>query len=184
MEFPPFDPAPTLQLVDARLRATTDLHRRAALDNFLAHLRAEWAGDLDAIMATLSASPRFRFFTPGDPGGDGPSGRDAVARWYSSMFAHGYHKHVAVFERLVVDDDVIITEGWMHTPYRGEVLGRLGLDVDPHGWYRYSARVVAVLPQVVEQGRVLMRGEEVYIVPDLPTADTVSPLDPSELPDW
>ena len=98
------------------------------------------------------------------------------------MFANGYHKHVAVFDRLMIDDSAIITEGWMHTPYRGSVLARLGLPVEPDGWYRHSARVVAVLALVVEDDRVLMRGEDVYLVPETPTPESVTPLDPAELP--
>ena len=83
-------PDRSFELVDAALESTTDRRRRAILENFRAHLAAEWAGDLPAIMTTMADETRFITFTEDEPEGAGHTGRAATERFYRTMFDHGY----------------------------------------------------------------------------------------------
>ncbi len=52
----------------------------------------------------------------------------------------------------------------------------IGLDVAPDGYYLHSNRVVAILPHVGEGTDVMMDGEDVYLHPGTPSADSIQLL--------
>ena len=75
------------------------------------HMRSELREQLAAVMETLCDIPIYRFV-----GVDGLStltGRAEVESYYRAMFAQGRMNAEFVIERIVVDDDAVITEGVM-----------------------------------------------------------------------
>ena len=112
------DPTKTWRLVEERLAREENPRRRQLLENVLAHMKAEAAGDIDGLMATLAPDPQYHQWgaTPGDMG---PKGRDAVEQFYRDFVASGAQNLEYDVERLVVDDDCIVTEGIMRIVFPG-----------------------------------------------------------------
>ncbi|MCE2391088.1 MAG: nuclear transport factor 2 family protein [Proteobacteria bacterium] len=167
--------------IDERIRQTENPRHRAMLENYRAHLAAEVAGDLDAIMATMSDEPAYHTWSPGGEMNGGPKNRAQTVEFYRSIFDNGYNKLERVTEKLVVNDDYIVNEGWLHTIYPGRTLARMGLDVRPERYYLHSNRVVAILPYVGEGTDVRMDGEDVYTLPGRPTEESIVELNDAEV---
>jgi hypothetical protein len=171
------DPTKTWRVVEQRLAREDNPRRRQLLDNVLAHMKAEADGDVDGLMATLAPDPRYHQWgaTPADLG---PKGRDAVEEFYRSFVASGAGNLEYDVERLVVDDDCIVTEGTMRIAYPGRTLQAMGRTVDdPDAYYLYEARMAVVWPYDAE-GRLL--AEDSYTATD-GFAD-MRKLAPDELP--
>ncbi|MCA9511081.1 MAG: hypothetical protein R3E88_12650 [Myxococcota bacterium] len=139
-----FSPEQTLRPVDERIAAERSPRRRALLENFREHLLAELAGDVDRIMKTQCAEPRYHFY--GNGSGDfGPKGQGEVRGFYENIFALGYNKLRYDIERFVVDDDALFNEGFMHIVFPGSALVAMGLAVDdPSAKYVFSYRQAAI----------------------------------------
>jgi hypothetical protein len=80
------DPNNTWREVEARLKSETDPKRRRNLETVLAHMKAESAGDLDGLMATLTDRevPQYYAYGTDDPILS-PRGRDAVRQFYADL---------------------------------------------------------------------------------------------------
>src|SRR5687767_233901 len=157
------DPTKTWRLVEERLAREDDPRRRQLLENVLAHMKAEAAGDIGGLMATLAPDPRYHQWgaTPAD---HGPKGRDAVEQFYRDFVASGATNLEYDVERLVVDDDCIVTEGIMRIAYPGRTLEAMGRTVDdPEAYYLYEARMAVFWPYDAE-GRLL--AEDAYTATD------------------
>jgi hypothetical protein len=140
------DPTKTWRLVEERLARETDPRRQTLLRNLLAHMRAETAGDIDGLMATLSAEPRYHQWGA-VPADHGPKGRAAVEQFYRDFVASGATNLEYDVERLVVDDDCVVTEGIMRIAYPGRTLTAMGRTVDdPDAYYLYEARMAVFWP--------------------------------------
>ncbi len=134
----------TLAPIDAQLAATANPRHRALLQNFREHLVAELAGDVDAIMKTQCAEPRYHFYGSGT-GDFGPKGGAAVRAFYETIFALGYNKLRYVADRFVVDDRALFHEGQMDIVFPGRALAAMGIPCDdPDGHYVFSYRQAAV----------------------------------------
>ena len=103
------DPTKTWQKVEERLAREKDGRKRQLLENVLAHMKAETAGDIDGLMATLAPDPRYHQWGASPPD-HGPKGRDAVEQFYRDFVASGATNLEYDVERLVVDDDCIVTK--------------------------------------------------------------------------
>ena len=157
------DPTKTWRLVEERLAREEHPRRRQVLENVLAHMKAEAAGDLDGLMATLAPNPQYHQWgaTPADMG---PKGRDAVEQFYRNFVASGATNLEYDVERLVVDDDCVVTEGMMRIAYPGRTLAAMGRPVDdPDSYYLYEARMAVFWPYDAE-GRLL--AEDAYTATD------------------
>ena len=171
------DPTKTWRLVEERLAREEDPRRRRLLENVLAHMKAEAAGDIDGLMATLAPDPQYHQWgaTPAD---NGPKGRAAVEQFYKDFVASGATNLEFDVERLVVDDDCIVTEGMMRIAYPGRTLQAMGRDVDdPAAYYLYEARMAVFWPYDTE-GRLL--AEDAYTATD--GFANMRKLAPDELP--
>lgn len=149
----------TLRPIDAEIARTTKPRHVAILRNFREHLVAELAGDVDAILKTQCAEPRYHFYGSGT-GDFGPKGGDAVRAFYENIFALGYHKLCYVADRFVVGDRALFHEGQMHIVFPGRALLAMGLPADDAAAnYVFSYRQAAVF-HYDENG--VCTGEDTY----------------------
>ena len=156
-------PASWLPLED-RLEQADRTRQRAILQTVIDHAKAEAAGDVDGLMATLVSEPRYHFWTP--LGDVGPKGRDAVRRYYEDYIAGGAAVFSAPPERIVVDDESIAYECTMTTLAPWEVARARGYAIpEATGHYALSMRI-ALFWTFDEHARAL--GEDTYsaIAPD------------------
>jgi hypothetical protein len=139
-----------------------DPRRRANLELVARHIDAEVSGDLDALMKTLVAEPVYRYL--GASPSAGPEGRAAVRAYYEDSVETGKNRLEFVVDRVVADDDAVVTEGVFRHAYGGQVLRGRGADAstvpDPEGWYLVQYRALVVWP-VTPEG--VLSGEDVYI---------------------
>jgi hypothetical protein len=129
--------------VQERVAQTDDPRQRAMLTTLLEHLRAEADVQVDRLVATLSDHPNYHLWQDGRD--VGPVGMEAVE---------------FDIERIVVDHDTVVTEGWIHAVNLGAVARARGWVVDDdRATYLVSQRVVIFWPFDAE-GQ--MTGEDGY----------------------
>jgi hypothetical protein len=159
------DPSNTWRKVEARLARETDPKRRRNLETVLAHMKAEAAGDLDGLMATITTreAPHYHAYGTDDPMLS-PRGREGVRQFYTAFVASGAVKLELDVQRLVVDEDLVITEGLMKIAYPGALLRLMGHAVDdPESSYLFETRMCVIWPMDVE-GKVV--AEDSYTAGD------------------
>jgi hypothetical protein len=85
-----------------------------------------------------------------------------VRGFYAAFISSGAHRLELDVDRLVVDEDCVVTEGTMRIAYPGAIV--LGHDVDdPDAHYPFEARMAVFWPMDAD-GLVL--GEETYTAGD------------------
>lgn len=157
------DPTKTWRKVEERLATETSPRRRALLENVLAHMQAETTGDVAGLMATLAPNPRYHQWGATDED-RGPKGRDEVEQFYRAFVASGATNLEFDVERLVVDDDCIVTEGMMRIAYPGRTVAAMGHEVDdPDAYYLYEARMCVLWPYDADG---LLLAEDAYTATD------------------
>jgi hypothetical protein len=153
------DPTRTWAAVEERLARETDPVLARNLATVLEHMKAEAAGDIDRLMATLADDVRYHAYGTTDPALN-PSGPDEVRAFYEAFVASGATRLQFALDRLVVDRECVVTEGVMRMAYPGRTLLARGIEVDdPDAFYLYEARMCTLWP-VDEHG--LARGEDTY----------------------
>jgi len=153
------DPRVTYRKVEERLATETDPVLRHNLETVLAHMKAEMAGDVDGLLATLSDHPVYHAYGSDDPATN-PVGRDGVRAFYERFIASGAGQLQLDVDRLVVDKDCILTEGLMRIAYPGRTLQAMGIEVDDaDAYYLYEARMATLWP-FDESGKAT--GEDTY----------------------
>jgi hypothetical protein len=152
-------------MVEARLARETDPRRRRNLEAVLAHMKAEAVGDLDGLMATITTreTPHYHAYGTDDPMFS-PRGRDAVRQFYTAFVASGAVKLELDVQRLLVDEDLVITEGLMKIAYPGALLRLMGHAVDePESSYLFTTRMCVIWPMDAD-GKVI--AEDSYTAGD------------------
>ena len=166
----------SIDVMRQRLAVTQNARHRMMLETVIAHLEAEVAGSLDALMATLVPNPSYHFW--GNGGDYGPKGPDAVSSYYAQLVADRRGVLEFDIDRIVVDDDTVVTEGWYRAINRGSVARGQGFVIDDDDAdYLVTRRIVLFWP-FNEAGEML--GEDGIGSVD-PTC--VRKLDQAELPD-
>jgi hypothetical protein len=144
--------------VEERLATETDPVLRRNLETVLAHMKAEAAGDLDGLMATVSEDASYHAY--GAPPEQSPQGKAAVRTFYENFIASGATRLEFDIDRLVVDRHCVLTEGVMKMAWPGSTLQARGIDVDdPAAFYLYEARMATLWP-LDDDGLVI--GEDTY----------------------
>jgi ketosteroid isomerase-like protein len=157
------DPSKTWRLVEVRLARERDPRRRRNLETLLAHMKAEATGDLDALMATVAENAHYHAYGSDDPIFS-PRGKEEVRRFYAAYVASGAHRLEFDCDRLVVDDDCVLTEGTMRIAYPGNLLRFMGHAIDdPEAFYLYETRMAVVWPLDAQS---LVIGEDTYVAGD------------------
>lgn len=166
----------TLKPLDERIAETKNPRHLAILRNFREHLLAEIAADVDAIMKTQCAEPRYHFYGAGR-GDTGPKGQKQVRAFYQHIFDSGYNKLRYVADRFVVDDRALFHEGQMDIVFPGRALQAMGVPVDDlDAKYVFSYRQAAIF-HYDENG--VCTGEDTYSDGTL-TPDRIRKLTPEE----
>ncbi|NMH98220.1 nuclear transport factor 2 family protein [Pseudonocardia acidicola] len=170
------DAAASWDLLTTRAAEEPDPRRRAHLQTVLRHLVVEVAGDLDATMATLVPEPDYRVWGATDH--DGPKGQEAVRTMYQASFAKGKNRLEFAIDRVMVDDEAVVTEGVFRHAYRGAALVADGVarDLEPEARYLVEYRALVVWVMTPDS---LVMGEDTYKAE--PTR-LVRRLGPGELP--
>ena len=128
------DPERTWQPLERLLADTTDARRRAVLSVVIEHMKAEAEPDMDRLMATLGPAPDYHFWIDGQNAG--PNGTDGVRAYYTAFVESGANVLEFEIDRLVLDDDCLVTEGWLKVLYPGAAAAGIGIPVpDPAGDY-------------------------------------------------
>jgi SnoaL-like domain len=162
--------------VEERLEKTVDDRRRRLLATVAEHLRAESTADVDKLLATLTDQPDYHLWSAGAD--VGPKGRDGVIGYYQQLVED--RRQILEFDvdRIVVDDETVVTEGWIRAINRGDIARNRGWEVDDaQASYLVTQRVVIFWP-FDEDG--LMLGEDGYATWDPRGARKLSE---AELPD-
>jgi len=174
------DPTKGYRAVEARLARVTDPRQRTILECLRDHLLAEAEGDFELLLSTLAANPQYHFWIDGSGFGDGPRGTEAVTAHYTQLFEE--HRNVCEFDidRIVVDDDVIVTEGWFDQVFPGSILRKRGAEIDdPDAIYAHRMRLVLVWPYD-EAGKLL--GEDSYANGVMYAKENIRKLSKDEIP--
>jgi len=144
--------------VEARIEKTAGERQRRLLTTVAEHLRAESTADVDKLLATLTDQPDYHLWSGGTD--VGPKGRDGVIGYYQQLVDD--RRQILEFDvdRIVVDDETVVTEGWIRAINRGDIARNRGWVVDDEqASYLVTQRVVIFWP-FDEDG--LMLGEDGY----------------------
>jgi hypothetical protein len=128
-------------------------------------------------MSTLTADPRYVAW--GAPEDMSPVGRHAVQSFYEDTIVKGGQFYLEFdMDRIVVDDDTIVTEGNYRALYYGADAAKRGFPVDdPQGCYLLSLRMLIVWPFDAEG---FIKGEETYSA--VTTPDFFSKVEAGQVP--
>lgn len=152
------DQTKTWAALEARLATETDPILRRNLEVVLAHMKAEAAGDLEGLMATVADGASYHAY--GGAPEQSPQGKPAVRAFYEAFIASGATKLELDIERLYVDRHGVLTEGVMRMAWPGRTLAARGIAVDDEdASYLYEARMATLWP-IDEDGLIV--GEDTY----------------------
>ncbi len=166
--------------VEERLDRTQNPRQRAILECLRDHLLAEMRGDFDLLLSTLSADPEYHFWVEGSVFGDGPRGLDAVRAHYTQLYEEGRSVLEYDIDRIVVDDDNIVTEGWFDQIFPAATLEKRGVKLDDReAVYAHRMRLVLVWP--FDQDAKLL-GEDSYANGTMFAPENIRKLSPDEIP--
>ncbi len=164
-------------LLEQRIAKTTNPRHLLMLNRLLQHARGEAELDVDLVMSTLCPNPRYVAW--GAPADMSPAGRQAVQTFYEQTIVQGGQFFLEFdIDRIVVDDDTIVTEGDFRSLYYGADAAGRGFPIDdPEGFYLLSLRMLIVWPFDAE-GFII--GEETYSA--ITTPDFLKKVETSEVP--
>lgn len=169
------------QAVQRRLDTTTNERHRKVLETLRDHLLAEATSDFDLLLSTLAADPQYHFWVDGSGFGAGPRGLDAVRSHYETLYDERRHVCEYDIERIVADDDTVVTEGWFHQLYPGRVIASRGADVDDlEAVYRVTMRLVLFWPFDAEAKLI---GEDSYSDGTMFSPERIEKVEPAEVPE-
>ncbi len=171
------DRSKTSRLIEQRIARTTNPRHLLMLNRLLQHTLGEANLDVDLVMSTLAADPRYIAW--GAPADMSPVGRQAVRTFYEETIVQGGQFHLELdMDRIVVDDDTIVTEGNFRSLYYGVDAARRGFPVDdPEAFYLLSLRMLIVWPFDADG---FIKGEETYSA--VTTPDFLTKVEDSEVP--
>jgi hypothetical protein len=167
----------TFEAIEERIAKTTNPRHLAMLKLVLTHAKGEAGPDLDMVMDTLGKHPAYHSWTARPE--MSPVGREAVRDFYlREVVQAGRHFFQFVIDRMVVDDETVITEGYMTMLYTGGDAIATGLPVDdPEAFYAVKTRMMIVWP-FDEDG--MLAGEDSYSAPA--REGFITKLAPDEVP--
>lgn len=147
------------------------------------HMACEIQGDVDGLMATLTAEPVYHFWGNGDP--VLLEGRAAVDGFYRDMIARGGNQFEVVIDKVIANLDHVVTEGQVKVVYPTAALTAQGITeigrvaVDAHELWMSNAQLVTVWPN---DGNGKLVGEDIYFGQNPMT--TLTPIKQDDLPSY
>lgn len=175
------DPDKMLRFMDAKIAATTNERHRRNLGSVREHMYREKLLDPEGVMATLSPKANYKLWVEGRD--YGPKGFEGIRQWYVDTNIRRQRTFVIQYdlERVVVDDDVVVTEGQMSVVADAMYAAMNGLKFAPTDVLLSTFRQVVFWP-VDENSKIL--GEDFYVVGQS-NPDLWRKLEPHEIPeDW
>jgi hypothetical protein len=170
-----------MECVDARLKTVTDPRRRAVLTTVRDHLEAEAESDFDLLLTTLAPHPEYHFWVEGSGFGAGPKGLDEVKAHYENLYLENRHVCEWEIDRIVVDDDTVVTEGWFEQLFPGRVLETRGVEVDdPDAVYAVRVRLAIFWPFDADARLI---GEDSYVNGAMFAPENIRKLQSDEVPE-
>jgi len=170
-----FDQAVGWQALEERLAETESPRQRTLLQCVIDHAKAEAVGDVDGLMATLVAEPRYHFWSA--RGDTGPKGAAGVRKYYEDYIKGGGAILVSRKDRIAVDDRTIIHEGVISTLASWQIAKARGYTIpEEKGHYLLRMRSV-ILWSFDDAGRAY--GEDSYTTIE---PDDFDKLDHADLP--
>jgi|TARA_B100000315_G_C14498193_1_gene551055 hypothetical protein len=179
-----FDPHASWSALRERADATENPLHKKLLDGVANHMEAEINARLKPLMATLTDHPIYHFWQVG-PENMVLEGYDAVAGFYQNMFSTNGQQFQVVSNRIIVDDNGVITEGQVRQVYAREALLQMGVlesrgqPIDSQPLWLSNTQLLTIWPNAGD-GRLL--GEDIYFGEDPMT--TLSPINEEALPDY
>jgi hypothetical protein len=170
-----FDQSLGWKALEARLAKTENPRHRKLIETVIAHAKAESVGDIDGLMKTLIAEPKYHFWGRGKD--TGPKGHDGVRRYYEEYIQSGAAILSSPKERIIVDDDSICHEGVISTLASGRIAKARGYNIDDESAHYVLRMRSTILWSFDENG--LAFGEDSYTTID---PDAFDKVDRSELP--
>ena len=162
--------------LERRLARTANPRHRAMLECVIKHGRAEAEGDFAAVLATLDANPAYHFWSEGRD--VGPKGMTAVVEFYKVLLGTGCSYLESPKDRVVVDDDNVVTEMRVRQILPGRAARANGYEIDDEeAFYLISFRAVILWP-FSQAGKLI--GEDSYVSRNM--AD-IRKLSDGEVPD-
>ena len=160
-----------------------DARRKGLILEVARHMETEITGQLEPLMATLTAEPVYHFWGPGDP--MVLQGADAVRGFYSDMISRGGQQFEVVVENIVASDSHVVTEGQVKQVYPGAAVKAMGINevdgtaVTDDSLWLSNAQLITVWPADAD-GKLI--GEDIYFGEN-PMA-TLKPISREELPPY
>ncbi|WP_018178901.1 nuclear transport factor 2 family protein [Jongsikchunia kroppenstedtii] len=152
------DPSKTWKLLEERLATTTNPRHKQILEIVLEHAQAEAKPDLDGLMATLAPNPDYHFWNDGHD--VGPKTTEGVRAYYTAFVESKSNILEFDLDRLLVDDEGLMMEGYLRQIYPGAYAAQLGFPIDdPDAAYFIEFRQLIVWP-VDADGKII--GEDSY----------------------
>jgi SnoaL-like domain len=177
---PQIDPTCGYRAVQERLDRTTDPRHRRILSVLRDHLLAEATGDFELLLSTLSRDPQYQFWVDGSGFGAGPRGHAAVRRHYEQLFEEGRSICEYDIDRIVVDDDTVVTEGWFDQLFPGRILQKRGAAIDdPDAVYAHRMRLLLLWPFDADARLI---GEDSYANGAMYLKENIRKLSAAEIP--
>ena len=131
------DQTKTFRLLEERIAKTTNPRHLLMLQRVLQHAIGESKPDLDLVMSTLGANPRYIAW--GAPADMSPVGREAVQGFYEETIVKGGQWFLELdMDRIVVDDETVVTEDG--------VSGCAAAELAPSGLARLGVRSPVISP--------------------------------------
>jgi hypothetical protein len=157
---PAVDTGKMLRFLDAKIAHTANVRHRRNLETVREHMYYERMLDPEGVMGTLSPKANYKLWVDGID--KGPKGAENIRSWYVDQNIRRQKTFVIEYdlERVVVDDDVVVTEGQMNVIVDGIYAKNFyGRDCAPDDVFLQSFRQVVFWP-VDENSKLL--GEDFY----------------------
>lgn len=157
------DPRKTWAAVEAAYEAETNPRHKTLLKEVRDHMKTEVCGEIEQLMNTLTAEPQYHIWGQGPD--RGPKGRAAVRAFYEGLIASGGTLFEFNVEKIVVDDNAVVTEGRLRNTHPGADLLAAGVSevggepVDPDARYVSNSQLLTVWPGDPD-GKLI--GEDIY----------------------
>lgn len=175
------DPTRTWAAVEAAYEAETNPRHKTLLKEVRDHMKTEVCGEIEALMATLTAEPQYHIWGTGPD--RGPKGRAAVRAFYETLIASGGNLFEFNVEKVIVNDDAVVTEGRLRNTHPGSSLLAAGVTqvngepVDAEARYVSNAQLLTVWPADPD-GKLI--GEDIYFGSN--PFDLLEKLAPGDVP--
>lgn len=160
---PILNPTDSALPLEARYRSESDPLVRRLIKEVRDHVEYEIAGELEALMGTLTSKPVYHFWSAAAP--MVLEGRAAVEGFYRQMIAAGGNQFEIVIRRIVADSASVVTEGQVKQVYTGKELTAMGR-TDVHGapignadLYLTTTQLITMWPNA---GDDKLLGEDIY----------------------